>query len=518
MNGSLSLRKKKTDILDVRMEKKNRIRKKDNLSTINNKIISFQNVNEKQYSIKPIMLNIKDPQLLSFRIKIDNIKSSIEIIKPLLTNTDINHIKYGIFLINKFFKTLLSNNNTLFDITPFLSIDIFTIYKNILINNLDDYSLIFEVLVSLINISNYPCEINNDKFSYYSLLLSEDYCSIYDYLISNESTPSEILSMLYSLLHNLCIESESSRIIIKQHKYFSKSVTLLVKGTINNYVTRNIYNFLSKLMIDYETMSLDDANRYFNFFQTPLTMESFCDEVILINCLFALGYLSHIKVHAFLINFVVSKVTNRIIEILNCRINSIDDEINLYGLKVITNLIISQKEIIIQNLVDIGIIDLYEKYLTMIKCDTSYSLVLVKEILISIGNLANFDYNLLIQIISNDNIMKYVILYCDSNELSVKTKAFEVVSILFDFGNETVLLKHEQYLPMIIEHLKKEKDRNILSILVDILNAMLYIENNFKVNKSKRYSIQNGIEDILTRKEIVDLENVPTLKEFLNNV
>ena len=70
MNGKLSLRKKKTDILDARIETKNKIRKKDNLSTINNKIISFQTVNEKQYSIKPIMLNIKDPQLLSFRIKI----------------------------------------------------------------------------------------------------------------------------------------------------------------------------------------------------------------------------------------------------------------------------------------------------------------------------------------------------------------------------------------------------------------------------------------------------------------
>ncbi len=518
MNGKLSLRKKKTDILDARIETKNKIRKKDNLSTINNKIISFQTVNEKQYSIKPIMLNIKDPQLLSFRIKINNIYSSIEIIKPLITNTDINLIKYGIFLINKFFKTLLANNITSFTITPFLSIDIFTIYKNILLHNLHDYSLIFEALVSLINMSNYPCEIEDNKFSYYPLLLSEEYFQLYDYLISNESTPSEILSMLYSLLHNLCVESETSRSIINKHKYFSKSVTLLVKGTINNYVTRNIYHFLSKLMIDFDTMSLDDANRYFNFFQTPLTMDSFCDEVILINCLFALGYLSHIKVHAFLINFVVSKVTNRIIEILNSRIKSIDDEINLYGLKVITNLIISQKEIIIQNLVDIGIIDLYEKYLTTINNDISYAIVLEREILISIGNLANFDYNLLIQIISNDNIMKYVILYCDSNDLSVKTKAFEVISIIFDFGNETVLLKHEQYLPMIISHLKKETDRNILSILVETLNSILYIENNFNVNKSKQYSIQNGIEDILTRKEIIDLENVSALKAFLNNV
>ena len=71
---------------------------------------------------------------------------------------------------------------------------------------------------------------------------------------------------------------------------------------------------------------------------------------------------------------------------------------------------------------------------------------------------------------------------------------------------------------MIISHLKKETDRNILSILVETLNSILYIENNFNVNKSKQYSIQNGIEDILTRKEIIDLENVSALKAFLNNV
>ena len=129
-------------------------------------------------------------------------------------------VKYGIYLVRKFFKDKIKNQiekeNLRFNIEPFLSIGLFSLYNNILLQNPLDYSIIYEIFWTLINITNYPsCDLIN-PFSYFSLLFTDDYLNLYNSIVTNDSSPKEIICILYQLLHNLIYDSESNRAIIKK--------------------------------------------------------------------------------------------------------------------------------------------------------------------------------------------------------------------------------------------------------------------------------------------------------------
>lgn len=430
-------------------------------------------------------------------------------------------VKYGVYLVRKFFKDKIKNQtekeNLQFNIDPFLSIGLFTLYKNIILQNPLDYSIIYEIFWTLINITNYPsCDLNN-PFSYFSLLFTDDYLNIYNSIVTNDSSPKEIICILYQLLHNLIYDSETNRAIIKKTSFITNSVSLITnKNLSNNSVTGEIFRFLSNMTKDYQNISINEANYYFTFFQAPITMSSVYEDKITMNSILALSYLSHINSSAFLINFVVSNITKNLINYLQRNLN-VEEEINIYILKIITNLLMCQNDLIVKNIYENGIIDIYSNYLRLLQNDySSNSKIIRKEIVISIGNLAMFDGNIAANILTSNDIFTILLSFCDAGDFSLRKISICALYYLFDYINDEVIQKSSLILSMLINHLKIEINNEILVYLLETSCSILQTEKRTSNGEIiKNYFLSNGIDDIIQREEIQKTEIGNKLKSIL---
>ena len=96
------IRKKEINILDTRLDTKISIRKADIFRKTKGGKIKFESLSENPYKIKKSSLTINDLNILQFKIDDSNIEDSLVKLKYLLTNSDINLVKFGVYSFRKY--------------------------------------------------------------------------------------------------------------------------------------------------------------------------------------------------------------------------------------------------------------------------------------------------------------------------------------------------------------------------------------------------------------------------------
>ena len=114
----------------------------------------------------------------------------------------------------------------------------------------------------------------------------------------------------------------------------------------------------------------------------------------------------------------------------------------------------SQNDLIVKNIYENGIIDVYCIYLTLLGSDfSSNSKIIRKEIVISIGNLAMFDGNIAENILANNDLFTILLSFCDAGDFSLRKLSICALYYLFDYVNDEVINKSSLILSMLINHL-----------------------------------------------------------------
>lgn len=458
-----------------------------------------------------------------------------------MTNQQINYRKYGIYLVRKYFKEKIKEGNTQNNkLNPFLSINLFELLYTIIThneNNVIDYKNIYEVFWIYVNLTtlvfnditpNTDGLSDNEKYSYYKFILTNEYINLYNYLIEGfPNHPQEIITILYQLLYNLVNgELRQNRELFKQAGTLKKTSLLLKKEGLPICVIREIFHFLSPFTKDYNSMQVSEAITYFNIFQSSLTLTLLSDQEITTYCIVGLQTLSNINSVSFLLNFVTTTCVDNLIALLQGEEeNEFNKELLIYIMQIITNLTMTQNEIIFDKLKKVNIIKVLGKAVNYI--NQCYNVLqLKKEFVLSLGNLALYSVELAVEIFNNEALFTFLNKMTEEGDFSTRKNTFSALYYIIDHGEVQFYEKGGMFIvPLLIKHLKFEENVDLLGTLVNTLISFLHIENEVIKKtegqpKIKQFLINQGVVDLFNSKEVFvnGLEgNVQRIMEILSN-
>lgn len=516
MKQSNGLRKKEINILDVRLDTKSSLRKADLFRKTNGGKIKFETLSENPYKIKKSSLTISDSNILQFKIDDTSLQDSLIKLKYLLTNTDINLVKFGLCSVRKYLSKKTEDSHT-FYIDHLLSIDIIGLFKSILRTTAKDNQINFEILWTLINLTFYGTNQKN-PFEYYSLLVDRDFIEIYDSLLKNDYTPNEIFNVLYQMLFNITFEEKEVRKVIKTTDFIGNSIQLVGKGKVNHIVLECIYQFLSNMTKDYDTMTQNEFEYFFNFFIAPIRINDELNANKMIKCsIFSLYNLSFNQSKEFLNKYLSFDILSKYLLFLNSITEYYEEENNVYLLKTITNM--SDNLTIVKYLVEKGIIEVYKKLLNALMKENNSSQnvhVILNEILITMGNILCLDdQNVLEKVISND-FMDNILKLCNAPMFRVRKSAIGVLNNMYSFCSKEILKNTNKVIPIIVNQINCEIKEEIINLLVNIAcNIIINEKKLYQTSGAKSMLINSGIEDIIDKTELSSFKEIDKLRALL---
>ena len=516
MKQSNGLRKKEINILDVRLDTKNSLRKADLFRKTNGGKIKFETLSENPYKIKKSSLTISDSNILQFKIDDTSLQDSLIKLKYLLTNTDINLVKFGLRSVRKYLSKKAEDAHT-FYIDHLLSVGVVGLFKSILRTTAKDNQINFEILWTLINLTFYGT--NQEKqFEYYSLLVDSDFIAIYDSLLNNDYTPNEILNVLYQMLFNITFEDKDVRKVIKATDFIGNSIQLVGKGKVNHIVLECIYQFMSNMTKDYESMTQNECEYYFNFFIAPIRINEELNANKMVKCsIFALYNLSFNHSPEFLNKYLSFDILSKYLSFLNTITEYYEEENNVYILKTITNM--SDNLNIVKYLVEKGIIDVYKKLINALNKENNSSQnvhVILNEILITMGNILCLDDQIELEKFMSDDFMDSIVKLCDVPMFRVRKSAIGVLNNLFSFPAKEVLKEANKVIPIIVNHITCEIKEEIINLLVNIsCNIIINEKKLYQTSGAKSMLINSGIEDIIDKIELASFKEIDKLRALL---
>jgi hypothetical protein len=167
-------------------------------------------VNEERHQINPFKLKgIPDMVLEKFRITVEDLDNSIKSAMDYLNSKELNEIKFGSFILRRFFMDIaqldskLSEQNQRLDFTidKFLENNMIEIIGNVLTKE-SDIDIITELTSVLVNVTYFNSENNND---YIKKFMNKKYIDIFYKLV--RLGDNEILANFYKYLVN-CINED----------------------------------------------------------------------------------------------------------------------------------------------------------------------------------------------------------------------------------------------------------------------------------------------------------------------
>ena len=469
--------------VNIRTNNKLKVREKMFLGISHNRIINDL-PDEKAFLIHHSLLGIKDANILSFRLKENSQhlldETSIQKLLFLLNNSDTSLIKFGIYITRKYFKDKLKNEPIAtsiehgYTIDQFISMNIFQIFINIINTQLpNEQCVLFEVLWTLLNLSNYPSSYGNEPYAYYSLVFTNEYIDLYKKVLSNSSTPIEIIDLLYQLLYNVSIDNEKIRNVIKDEKFVEMSMNILNRFVNHSNVNQAVFRFLSNITQDYNKLSTSEANFYFEIFKAPIPLITSENDGTPLICLVALRNLSKINSSSFLLNFISFQTAKHLMDLILHNILQ-ESNIIIFIIEILSELIMCDNSIIHEQLYKWNIIPLYKHVLLLIDNEFSnFGNEIKKETIMSLANIIMYIPNAAFDIANDNEMFTLIIKHFDSSEYALRKFTALFMMYLFDYVSLTVFNKVQLVLNTLIEHLILETSEGILSALVCTVTSII---------------------------------------------
>ena len=471
--------------VSIRTNTKLKIREKKFMGIAHERIINDL-PDEKAFLINHSLLGIKDANILSFRLKensqhlID--ETSVQKLLFLLNNSDMSLVKFGIYVTRKYFKDKLKNEPVAasiehgYTIDQFISMNIFQMFITIVTTQLpNEQCVLFEVLWTLLNLSNYPSSYGGEPYAYYSLIFSAEYIGVYKNVLSSPTAPIEIVDLLYQLLYNVSIDNERIRTVIKEEKFVDLSMNILNRFANHSNVNQNIFRFLSNITQDYNKLSTSEAIFYFEIFKAPIPLITSENDGTPLICLVALRNLSKINSSSFLLNFISFQTAKHLIDLILHEILH-ESNIIIFIIEILSELIMCDNSIIHNTLYKWNIIALYKQVLSHVDKEfSSFGNEIKKEIVMSLANITMYIPNAAFDIANDNDMLGLIIKHFDSSEYALRKFTALFMMYLFDYVSLTVFSKVHLVLNTLIEHLALETSEEILSALactvVSIINT-----------------------------------------------
>ena len=501
-------------------------------------------IDRERHQICPFKLKGIPEQILEkFRINVNDLDNSIKGAMNYLNSKELNEIKFGAFILRRFFMELAQLDSKLheqnqrldFTIDAFLENNMIEIIGKVLTieSNID---IIAELTWALVNITYFNAESGND---YLKKFMNKTYMDIYYKLV--KMGDNEILSNLYDYLVNCIIESDEFAKFIFADENFIR--LCLMKYLEQNKPVKNFEQEAKKSTILFfislsklaNILTEKQVNTFYKIYEKFLGIKF--DSEILLNIIGGIRFLFTSRPSKEKIVFNLIKASNY--DIFNKLFISFNDMFKkekkfsedsaIYNIeKIITHFISLAEEkdviILVRNTQLINFIDFFvQKLYFKNNRNLLWGIVV---------NLSHQTSNVVLNMIQDkDDFLKTIKNCMNDKDFDVKMKCIEIVYSmlsLISLDINLILYKNEIIENLIKVNLPFEEEKTCLKY---ILCSILYFINSIKPLESKwkielinnliQMGIVNGFDNIPDRfnEEHIQIINQinSEMKLILNN-
>ena len=501
-------------------------------------------IDRERHQICPFKLKGIPEQILEkFRINVNDLDNSIKGAMNYLNSKELNEIKFGAFILRRFFMELAQLDSKLheqnqrldFTIDAFLENNMIEIIGKVLTieSNID---IIAELTWALVNITYFNAESGND---YLKKFMNKTYMDIYYKLV--KMGDNEILSNLYDYLVNCIIESDEFAKFIFADENFIR--LCLMKYLEQNKPVKNFEQEAKKSTILFfislsklaNILTEKQVNTFYKIYEKFLGIKF--DSEILLNIIGGIRFLFTSRPSKEKIVFNLIKASNY--DIFNKLFISFNDMFKkekkfsedsaIYNIeKIITHFISLAEEkdviILVRNTQLINFIDFFvQKLYFKNNRNLLWGIVV---------NLSHHTSNVVLNMIQDkDDFLKTIKNCMNDKDFDVKMKCIEIVYSmlsLISLDINLILYKNEIIENLIKVNLPFEEEKTCLKY---ILCSILYFINSIKPLESKwkielinnliQMGIVNGFDNIPDRfnEEHIQIINQinSEMKLILNN-
>ena len=502
-------------------------------------------INDRErHQICPFKLKGIPEQILEkFRINANDLENSIKGTMNYLNSKELNEIKFGSFILRRFFMDLaqldlkLNEQNRRLD----FKIDIFL--ENNLIESIgkvltieSNIDIISELTWALVNITYFDSE---DGSEYIKKFMNKTYMDIFYKLV--KMGDNEILANLYQYLVNCIIENDEFAKFIFSDENFIR--LCIMKYLEQNKPVRNFEQEAKKSAILFfislsklaNILNDKQINTFYKIYEKFLGVKFDSEILLYVICGIRLLFTSDPSKEKIIFNLIKKNnydIFNKLFISFNDmykKDQKFPEDIAIFNIKKIISHFISlaeEKDVIflVRNTQLINFIDYFVQKLYF-----KNNINLLWDIVV---NLSHHTSNVVLNMIQDkDDFLKTIKNSMNDKDFDVKMKCIEIVCSmisLISLDINLILYKNE-----IIEHLVKinlpfEEEKTCLKyILCSILyfiNSIKPLENKWKIeliNYLIKIGIMNGFENMPTRfnEEHINIINQinAEMKMILNN-
>ena len=455
-------------------------------------------IDRERHQICPFKLKGTPEQILEkFRININDLDNSIKGIMNYLNSKELNEIKFGAFILRRFFMVLAQLDSKLnkqnqrldFIIDKFLENNMIEIIGKVLTieSNID---IIAELTWALVNLTYFNSENGND---YLKKFMNKTYMDIYYKLV--KMGDNEILANLYDYLVNCIIESDEFAKFIFADESFIR--LCLMKYLEQNKPVKNFEQEAKKSTILFfislsklaNILTDKQVNTFYKIYEKFIGVKF--DSEILLKIICGIRFLFTSRLSKEKIVFNLIKASNY--DIFNKLFISFNDmfkkrkkfseDIAIYNIeKIITHFISLAEEkdviILIRNTQLINFIDFFAQKLYFKNNKNLLWGIVV--------NLSHQTSNVVLNMIQDkDDFLKTIKNCMNDKDFDVKMKCIEIVYSmlsLISLDINLIIYKNEIIENLIKINLPFEEEKTCLKY---ILCSILYFINSIKPLESK---------------------------------
>ena len=475
-----------------------------------------------RHQVCPLKLKgIPDQIQEKFRIipgDVDTIKKTMEY----LNSKELNEIKFGAFLLRRFFSLLVEEDAKLNKQNKYLDYKIDSFLENNLIQSVgkvltteSNIDIISELTWALVNITYFDAEKGGNE--YIKGFMNQTYMNIFYKLV--KMGDNEVLANLYQFLVNCVIDyDEFAKFIFSEQDF--------IRLCIMKYLEQNrpvkmeqeakkaaIYFFISLSKLS-NSFSEKQKNTFYKIYEKFLGVNF--DSVVLMHIIVGIRFLfTFDKSEEKTIFNIIKKNNYDIFDKLFITFNNIykDDpdfsgkDIIIFNIRKIIDQFIQlsdEKDILflVRNTQLINFINIFFEVLFF-----KTTRILLLDIIVELSHHTSDVVLNMIQ--DRDEFLKTIKKYLNAPNFDIKMKFVDIIHSmlsLLSLDIDIILYKNEIIDYIIINILPLEEEKNclnyILSSILFFIKGIKPLENNLKteiVNNLIRLGISNGFENLSTR-------------------
>ena len=494
--------------------------------------------------ICPLKLKgIPEKTLEKFRINIQDLENTIKGTMNYLNSKELNEIKFGSFIIRRFFMELAAIDSELNKTQQKLDFKIDLFLENGLIESIgkvltveSNIEIISELTWALVNITYFDSE--KEGSAYIKQFMNKTYMDIFYKLV--KFGDNEILSNMYQFLLNCVIENDDFAKFIFSDENFMR--LCIMKYLEQAKPAKNEQEAKRSAIIFFVSLSklgnyLNEKQKitFYKIYEKFLGVQF--DSEILLYVIFGIKFLFTLGTSKEKTIFnIIKKSKYEIFDKLFLTFNnmyksdkSFQEDLAIFNIsKIVTHFIsLSDENDIIFLLQNTQLINFIDYFFQILYFKGSKNILLDIIVLLS-----HHTSNVVLNMIKDkDDFVKTIKKYMNDHDFDIKIKCVEIIYnmlSLLSIDINLILYRNEIIEDLIKKNLPFEEEKTclkyILSSILYFINSIKPLEKEWKIeiiNSLIMFGIINGLENIPTRfneEHILIINQINSeIKNILNN-